>query len=140
MVYHLTTINYTTIGIAVIAQVIIGLLWYSKILFGKRWRKALNFTKQEIEIEKNRSRKKHLFASFLISIVTTYILALFIDTTQTTTILGGMYLALLVWLGFIATITLNGVLWERKPLAVYIINAGYYLVALNTIAIILTIF
>lgn len=42
-----------------------------------------------------------------------------------------------LWLGFIATVTLGGVLWEGKPWKLWIFNNGYQLISLAVMAVIL---
>ena len=41
------------------------------------------------------------------------------------------------WLGFIAPVTLGSVLWDGKPMKLWMINAGYYLVGLLIMGVIL---
>ena len=47
-------------------------------------------------------------------------------------------IAALVWLGFIATVMLGMVLWERKPFALYVLNSVYQLVNVLLITLVLS--
>jgi hypothetical protein len=59
-----------------------------------------------------------------------YALAAFIGIMGFTSLFYGAVTGLLAWAGFIATSLLGPVLWEGKPMALFAINAGYYLVSL----------
>jgi len=50
-----------------------------------------------------------------------------------------MVLGFWLWLGFAFTIGLNGVMFEKRPVAVFQINNGFFLVAFSIIAGILTV-
>jgi hypothetical protein len=98
----------------------------------------MNLKKVDIEREKNKgSIWKSYVANFLANLVMIYVLAVFIKLSGATTILGGMYITLLIWLGFIATVTIGTILWEGKSLELYLINNAYHLVSLNIAAILL---
>jgi hypothetical protein len=43
---------------------------------------------------------------------------------------AGIALGAMVWLGFIATVTLASVLYEKRSVNLYILNNGYQLVSL----------
>jgi len=43
-----------------------------------------------------------------------------------------------LWLGFIATVMLGTILWEKRPFGLYVLNAGHYLIVLLIMSIILT--
>ena len=71
------------------------------------------------------------------TLVTSYVLAHFVDYLDATNIAGALAAAFWIWLGFVATVILGGVLWEGKPWKLYFLNAAYYLVNLAVIAVIL---
>ncbi len=50
-----------------------------------------------------------------------------------------LQLAFWLWLGFLATTMLGTVLWEMKSPKFYAINAGYWLVVLMLMSVILTV-
>jgi len=138
MPIEISSLNYLAILVAAIAYFVIGALWYS-VFFGRAWIKAMGLKKTDIEREKNKgSRWKAYFANFLTIIVMVYVLAIFIRVSEATNPLGGMFVGFLIWLGFIATVSIGTILWEGKPLELYLINASYHLVSLNVAGIILT--
>jgi len=66
-------------------------------------------------------------------------MAQLIDLTLMTSALEGAMLGAVVWLGFVATILINPVLFEGKSWTLYLINSGYQLVCLLVAGVILTV-
>ena len=54
-------------------------------------------------------------------------------------VIGAIELGFWSWVGFVAPTMLGVVLWEQKPIKLYLINALYWLVAFVAIAITLVI-
>jgi hypothetical protein len=52
---------------------------------------------------------------------------------------AGAAVGIWLWLGFMAVATLNQVLWEGKPLKLYILNNAYNLLSLMTMGAILAV-
>jgi len=73
-------------------------------------------------------------ANFIAALVMAYVLAGSIAARPFITSGGAIILAFWIWLGFIATVMLTGVLWEGKPWRLYWLNALYYLVSLIVMA------
>ena len=68
-----------------------------------------------------------------------YVLAHFIDYVEATTVVAGMTAGFWLWMGFIATVKLGGVLWEGKPWTLYGLDVAYYLVSLLVMSSILAV-
>ncbi len=130
------TINYLSVGLAVVANMALGWLWYSPLLFGKRWMKEAGYTPKD-EAKMKESGMKSMGIMFLISIVMAYILAHFVDYLGAIDLAGALQAAGWIWIGFVATIMLQPVLFERKPLVLYAINALFNLASLSVMAVVL---
>ena len=77
------------------------------------------------------------FAAFLMTLLTNFVLANYIEYLGAETASEGAESAFWPWLGFFVPVLAGGVLWERKSFKVFVINALHYLVALLTSGIIL---
>jgi hypothetical protein len=44
-------------------------------------------------------------------------------------VVAGLQSGFWIWLGFIATSQINSVIWDGRPVKLYLINVGYYLVS-----------
>ncbi len=138
MVLENIDVNYFAILIAAIASMIIGGLWYSPILFGNIWIKLSGFTNKEKDKAKQRGMAKFYIIALIGSLVTSFVLAHFVKYMGITSIGGALQLAFWIWVGFIATVMLGTVIWEGKPVKLYLINAVYQLVSFSVAAVILT--
>ena len=76
--------------------------------------------------------------NFVATLVMAYVLAHFVAAWNTVDIGGALQLAFWTWLGFIATVMIGSILWEKKPVKLYLINVSFQLVSLAAMAVILT--
>ncbi|MHA2343546.1 MAG: DUF1761 domain-containing protein [Candidatus Hodarchaeales archaeon] len=123
-------INYLAVFVSAIVYMVIGMLWYSKAVFGDVWIGLIGFTEEEIEKAKKKGMGATMAVAFSAALVMSYVLAHFIDYTQAKSILEGVQTGFIIWLGFVATILISTVLWENRPVKLFLINVSYYLVAL----------
>lgn len=129
-------LNYPAIFVSAIAKFIIGAIWYSPLLFAAQWMQLTGIT-EEIAGQTNMGL---IFGAALIAyIVQAYVLAHFVHYTNSTTAKGGAQTGFWLWLGFVAVLLLQNVLFERKAMSLWAINAGYELVSLVVMAIILAV-
>ncbi len=122
--------NYLAIIVAAVVNVIIGSLWYS-VLFKKPWVKAMGMNKEEEEKNSKNMGAGMYVAPLISAIVTSFVLAWFIHALNVTTLMGGVEIGFLGWLGFTTTAQIlnSWVFSGGKPKELYFINTGYQLVA-----------
>ncbi|MEK6937090.1 MAG: DUF1761 domain-containing protein [Nanoarchaeota archaeon] len=130
-------VNLLAVLVSAVVSMIVGMSWYSQTLFGKEWMKLMNISKKDIEKAKNKSMKKEITAAFVSNLVLAYVLSLFLKYTGASTASEGLIVGFLVWLGFQATLALGSVLWEGRPVKLYLINVAHYLVNLLVLSLIL---
>jgi len=121
------------IGTTIIAF-IFGFLWYGP-LFGKTWA-----TLNGIKIPDNKEGctkppVSSMLLAFLGNFLTVWVIAFIIHQPAAPCSWG---VALFAWLGYQIPILLSTVAWERKPWALFGLNAAYYFLNLQLIATILT--
>lgn len=133
----LENINYLAVLVAAVISMGMGAAWYSKALFGKQWMKLSGISQKDIDKQKGDGMAKSYAIAFLGSLVTAFVLAIFIEIVGAITVVGGIKVGFLVWLGFVATTTLGSILWENKPQELYALNNGYNLLSLATMGAIL---
>lgn len=132
----LPSINFLSVIAATVVSIVIGFAWYSMAVFGKPWIKLVGLTKADLE--KNKKDMGLKYALMVVaSLVMAYVLAVLIELLYSITIIGGAKVGVLVWLGFVATLGLNSYIFENKPINLYLINVGYYLIALVVMGAIL---
>ena len=130
------TINYLAVLVAAISTMIVGSLWYSPLLLGKLWMKHSGVTEHEA---KNTNMAKTYGIMFLGSLVMCFVMSHFIDYVGAKDASAGATAAIWLWLGFVVTVGVGGVLFEKKPWALYLINMGYQLVSMVIVGAILAV-
>ena len=132
-------INYLALLVSAIAAMAIGALWYSPLLFGKKWMELMGVKPDMNNPEMKKKAQRGYVIMFLAVLLMAYVLAHFVDYAGTTDWLGGLQLGFWVWLGFNATVMIGSWLWENKPFSLYLLNTGHYLVALLVMGVILAV-
>lgn len=132
-------INYLAVLVAVIANIILGWLWYGPF-FGRTWAGiiGMDVNQKPARSEMTKSMVFMIISSFLMAWVLDHALIFGNKYLGTSGVGAGLMGAFFNWLGFIVPVTLGPVLWEKKPWKLWFINAGYYLVALCIMGIILS--
>lgn len=124
------SVNYMAIAAAAIINMVLGFVWYGP-LFGKPWMKMMGYSKEDMEKAKKSGMMPKLYATaFVGAVVMAYVLTHFVQLGGAMAAMDGAMVGFWIWIGFIATTTLSGLLWEQKPFNLYLLNNGYYLVLL----------
>ena len=121
-------IKYPAVIVATLIHFILGGLWYSPLLFGNKFIQFIGWSPAKLDEIGNQSHAKEYVIAFLTSAVLVYILAHFVQYTGAKGIAGGMQTGLWLWLGFVVTTQLATVIFEQRPLGLYLLNVGYQLV------------
>lgn len=129
-------INYLAVGVAAVATIFIGALWYSPLLFHKLWVKAHGYSDEKVE-EMRKTAGRAFLVSLLCYLVMAFVLAVFVSYSGASTIAEGAFVGLLVWLGFLATLGMTAHMFLEKPLLAYVLDAGYQLTYAVTMGVIL---
>jgi hypothetical protein len=132
-----TSVNYWSVLVAAIVGMLIGALWYSPLLFGETWIKLAGLSKAMKPQQKSMTVQYSL--GFLSQLVMATVLAHISGFVLVIYVGEALQLAFWLWLGFLATTMLGTVLWEMKSPKFYAINAGYWLVTLMLMSVILTV-
>jgi len=129
-------LNWMAIAVAALAYFALGALWYSKVLFAKRWI-------ADLKIDVNSpDAKKGMGMMFGGSLVMMFIqcLAIAIIANRLELIgagwMSGLKLGALTGACFCAASVGVNYLYEKKPFSLFLINAGYAIVG-NIIAAII---
>lgn len=130
------SIPFLPVVVSAVAVFAIGALWYSPALFGKAWVKAHGHTPEKIEAMRA-SMGRAYGVSFLCYLVMAAAMAILIQRMDIFYVRGGVKLGALIGVGFAATIGLTANMFSEKPLATYLIDAGYQIVYLMVMGAIL---
>jgi hypothetical protein len=138
---HLHNINLLAVLVAAISTMVVGFLWYSPALFAKPWMREMGYDpddKAKVQ-EMQKSAGPAYFGSFIASLVSAFVLALFFHWLRVQDLEFGLLVGSHVWLGFVATVQLTGALFTKQSMKLFSINTGYQLVCYLVMSAILTV-
>jgi hypothetical protein len=138
---HMHNLNLLAVLVAAIFTMVVGFVWYSPILFAKPWMREMGYDpndKAKVR-EMQKSAGPAYFGSFIAGLVSAFILALFLHEMHAQSLGFGLLVGSHVWLGFVATVQLTGVLFRKQSMKLFAINTGYQLVCYLVMGAILSV-
>lgn len=132
----LSGFNIWELIVAALSTFLIGFLWYGKALFGATWQRLSGLTDEDI---KSANMPLIFGLSFVLNFIIAFFLSLFTEIAMmlgSNAIFGGLFAALLC-IGFVATTFGANYLFARKPMKLYLIDAGYMVVSFFVMGLII---
>ena len=123
-------IHYPAVFVSALAYWALGALWYSPLLFARPFVALMRWTPEQLASVESQGEGAQIVVALLTSLVLAYVLAHFVKFTGAETVKSGALTGFWLWLGFVATSNLETVLFESRPVGLYLINNGYHLVGL----------
>ncbi len=135
-------INFLAVLVSAVASMALGALWYGP-LFGKKWAALMGWSNDQMQMKMKSGMGKSYSLMFVGSLVMAYVLANAIVFASEYLVVYGVMAGLMSgfvnWLGFVAPVTLEGVLWEGKSWKLWCLNNGYNLTSLLLMGVILAV-
>jgi hypothetical protein len=128
-------LHFVPILIAAAAKMALGALWYSNTLFFQPWIRMSGMTEERVKQGLPKALGFDAIGSFLMALVLFHT----IHWAGAHTVLEGLFIGLLNWLGFVAVATISTVTYEKKPVQLYLLNNGYQLVSILVMGAILAV-
>jgi hypothetical protein len=125
-------LNIWAVLVAAVSTFLIGGLWYSPAVFGKAWMRENGFTEEGM---KGGNMVKIFGLAFFLAIISAINLAMFMGPENKPS-MGALW-GFLAGFGWVATFIGTHYLFERRSFTLFLINAGYSIVALTIMGIIL---
>ena len=119
-------VNYVAVLVGGVLQFLLGGLWYSPVMFAKKWVALLG--KSEEELKKGMHAMMYPIA-FITGLISSYVLANIINFAGAATVTSGAIVGFMCWLGFTGTTSYNNqVNFVGRPAMLWAIDSGYNLV------------
>ncbi len=128
-------LNYWAVLLASLSTFLLGGIWYSPAVFGKAWMKENGFTEEGM---KNSNMVKIFGLAFVLALISAVNLAMFLGPEKDV-IMGAVW-GFAAGFGWVATFVGTHYLFERKSFKLFLINAGYSVVALMIMGVIIVLF
>ena len=125
-------LNIWAVIVAALSNFLNGGLWYSRGLLGRVWMRENGFTEESL---KGSNMAKIFGLAFLLGLIAAANLALFLGPEDRPE-MGALW-GFAAGFGWVATFLGTIYLFERKSFTLFLINAGYSIVALTVMGIIL---
>jgi hypothetical protein len=117
--------NHAAFLACALFQWVLGVVWYSPLLFGKPWAAMVNF-----DPKKRRSPMLYGAVSLLANLSISFLLLHEIQWAQINGLKRGAFLGFVLWCGFFAAPLFVANFYESRPYRLFAIQAGYWLIAL----------
>ncbi len=125
---HGFDVNWLAVVVATLVKFAIGAVWYSPLAFGPRWGAIVGVSPDAF-----RARMLSAIVTDLVAgLVLAWVLANVLKFTGAAGPVPGARVSFFLWLGFVATPLVSTTVYEGRPLALFGINAGYWLVSMLT--------
>ncbi|MBI5257576.1 MAG: DUF1761 domain-containing protein [Burkholderiales bacterium] len=119
-------LNPLAIAVAAALSFLIGGVWYSPILFARRWQQAAGLSDEQLK----RGGMGRIFGlAYLCSLVMAANLAAFLGPNASVGF--GLAAGAAAGIGWVAMCFAVNDLFERRPLVLWLINSGYHVVSLT---------
>lgn len=124
-------LNWLAVLVAGVLHIVVSLIYFQPIFFGNAW---VQLTGKEMK-----PAAKWMPAGVLAHLVCVLVLAIIVNLARATTVLEGIGVAILLWLGFIVTLEAGELVWEKIPFKLFLIRIGDHLLTLSLAGAILAV-
>lgn len=128
--------NLLAILLAGAANVVLGMIWYNPHVLGGPWMRMVNMTPEQAEKGKKRMPMMAI-VGFLAACFMAWVMMVVQQAFGVYDWISAIDVGFWLWAGFVAPVGLGVVLWESKPVALYLINAIFWLVSILVMSVIL---
>ena len=136
-------INYLAVLVSAIVIFVLGGLWYSPVLFAKRWIALQGRTEEEMRAQAATANMPVMyFIAFICAFIQAWVMAMVIGHMSQVAEMGIAHAAIfsaLIWLGFAASTSYATALFSMKPRQLWLIDSTYNLVSFVLAGIILAV-
>lgn len=140
---HYPAINYLAVLVSAIIIFALGGLWYSPVLFAKRWIALQNKTEEQMRAEAAGANMAALyFVAFVCAFIQAWVLAMVIGHMSQVADMSVAHAAIfsaLLWMGFAGSTSFATALFSGAPRQLWAINSLYNLVSFVIAGIILAV-
>jgi hypothetical protein len=120
-------VNWLAVLVSGIVIFVLGGLWYSPLLFAKKWVALMGKTEAELKAAAGGAAPYVLV--FICALATSFVLAVIINHFPPYNAARGVFVGALCWAGFAAPTSFGTATFSGTPKALWAINTGYNLVS-----------
>lgn len=126
------SVNLIAVLLCAVSSLVLGGIWYSPLLFAKPWQRLVGLSDDQA---KSGNMVLIFGGAFVLSLIAAYVFGMFLGNSMPLAgAVGAGFAAGLCWVGASYGITY---LFERRPLGLWLINAGYHTLQFTLFGLIL---
>ncbi len=125
MLASFAKVNLWSVLLAGISYLILGMLWYSPLLFGKQWMELNGFTDKDLKT--NKPMWVITLLSFLSAAIASFVFSMVLGPNPNAPF--GAIIGACIAVFWISMSKLTDVLFENKPVKLFLLHAGFDIVA-----------
>jgi hypothetical protein len=131
------TINYLPVLVTGVLIFMLGGLWYSPVLFAKRWVALQGKTMEDMRA--SGASPGQYVQVFVCGLLVSAVMAMVIAHMPDPNAAHGVIAGVVLWLGFAAATSYGTALFSMKPKALWAIDSGFNLVSFVLAGLILSV-
>jgi uncharacterized protein YneF (UPF0154 family) len=132
----LQSVRVLPVVVSAVVVFLIGMLWYSPVLFAKAWMKAHGHTEEKLRQMQAQAGRAYA-VTFVCYLVMAFAMSVLLHRIGVVSVLTGIKVGAILGLGFAAPLGLTANVFSEKPLSAYLIDAAYQVVFLIVMGAIL---
>ncbi len=122
-------LNYIAVVVAAVAIFILGGLWYSPMLFAKRWVALIGKTEEQLRAGPSAPMPLMFLFAFICGFLVALVLAIVLSHFSDVNALCGAEIGALCWVGFAGATSFANAVFSQKSKELWAIDSGYNLVS-----------
>jgi Protein of unknown function (DUF1761) len=123
---HGFDVNWLAVLLAAIVRFAIGGVWFAPFAFGPAWGRMVGINAEAAKARMGRAMAVDFIAGFILA----WVLANVLQFLGVNRLVSGARVSFFLWLGFTAMPFLSAAMFEGRPMRLYAIVAGFWLVSL----------
>ena len=123
---HGFEVNWLAVLAAAIVRFAIGGLWFAPFAFGPAWGRLVGIDPVAARARMTRA----MIVDFIAGFVLAWVLANLLQFLGVNRFVSGARISFFLWLGFIAMPFLSMTMYEGRPMKLFAIGGGFWLVAM----------
>lgn len=130
-------VNLLAVVLAMVSSMVVGMVWYSKSVFGTKWQKLVGLSDDKM----TKGAGKAIGITVVVSLLTAYVLAhvsyLSNSFFNNSFLYDSLMTAFWLWLGLVATRIITHDAFEQRPMQLTVMNIAHELVTLMVMGLII---
>jgi hypothetical protein len=123
-------VNYLAVLICGAIIFVLGGLWYSPLLFAKKWIALMGLSDEDIKKAASSSNMPMMYLmAFVCGLLVSGAMAVIIGKSGDVSIISGVLLGAICWLGFAGATSFATALFSMQKKGLWLINSAYNLVS-----------